>query len=183
MKLLAVTIISFSLLALAFAYANQAKAESDSNAPSVASGKNPPAIVITRSGSQTSSKGPVENFTGSVTREPLFEANPPSRTLASRVTFAPGARTAWHSHPFGQHLIVTSGTGWIQQWGGPIQEIRPGDVVWIPAGQKHWHGATATTAMTHIAIQEQLEGNTANWMEKVSDEQYRAGATGKTPKN
>jgi quercetin dioxygenase-like cupin family protein len=145
--------------------------------------ENPPAIVITRSDSQLSSKGPAENFTGSVTREPLFEATPPSRTLASRVTFAPGARTAWHSHPFGQHLIVTSGTGWIQQWGGPIQEIRPGDVVWIPAGQKHWHGATATTAMTHIAIQEQLEGKTANWMENVSDEQYRAGATGKTPKN
>ena len=104
---------------------------------------------------------------------PLFKANDLSRTSGSLVTFEPGARTAWHTHPLGQTLIVTAGFGWVQQWGGQIEEIRQGDVVWIPPGQKHWHGATATTGMTHIAIQEHLDGKTADWMEKVSDEQYR----------
>jgi quercetin dioxygenase-like cupin family protein len=130
-------------------------------------------ITVTRSGSQASRQGPAENFTGAVRINPLFNANPPARTSGGRVTFEPGARTAWHTHPLGQTLIVTGGSGWVQPWGGPTQEIREGDVVWIPPGQKHWHGATATTAMTHIAIQEFLDGKSVDWMEKVSDEQYR----------
>ncbi len=128
---------------------------------------------IKRSGSQPSAKGPAEYFTGTVRIDPLFEAPAPARTSGASVTFEPGARTAWHTHPLGQTLIVTAGSGWVQQWDGPIQEIRPGDVVWIPPGQKHWHGATATTAMTHIAIQEWLDGKPVDWMEKVSDEQYQ----------
>jgi quercetin dioxygenase-like cupin family protein len=127
---------------------------------------------IQRSGSQPSGKGQAENFIGSVRIDPLFQASDPSRVVAASVTFEPGARTAWHSHPLGQHLIVTAGCGRVQRWGGPIEEIRPGDVVWASPGEKHWHGAAATTAVTHIAIQEQLDGKTADWMEKVSDEQY-----------
>ncbi len=107
--------------------------------------------------------------------DPLNQAPPPARVACASVTFEPGARTAWHTHPLGQTLIVTAGCGWTQRWGGPVEEIRPGDVVWIPAGEKHWHGATATTAMTHIAIQEQLDGTTVEWLEHVSDEQYRIG--------
>lgn len=128
---------------------------------------------ITRAGSQPSRKGTSDWFTGTVRIDPLFEAEAPSRTQAISVTFEPGARTLWHSHPLGQHLIVTAGIGWVQRWGGPIEDIRPGDVVWIPSGEKHWHGATATTAMTHIAVYEQLDGNGVDWMEPVSDEQYR----------
>jgi len=129
---------------------------------------------ITRTGSQPSGKGPAEYFTGTVRIDPLFQAHDPARTLGASVTFEPGARTAWHTHPLGQSLIVTAGCGRAQRWDGPIEEIRPGDVIWIAPGEKHWHGATATTAMTHIAIQEQLDGKTADWMEKVSDEQYQA---------
>jgi len=129
---------------------------------------------ITRTGSQPSGKGPAEYFTGTVRIDPLFQAHDPARTLGASVTFEPGARTAWHTHPLGQSLIVTAGCGRAQRWDGPIEEIRPGDVIWIAPGEKHWHGATATTAMTHIAIQEQLDGKTADWMEKVSDEQYRS---------
>jgi len=129
-------------------------------------------MEIKRSGSQPSRKGPAEYFTGTVRIDPLFQAKDPARTLVASVTFEPGARTAWHTHPLGQILIVTAGCGLAQNWGGPIEEIRPGDVVWLPPGEKHWHGATATTAMTHIAIAEQLDGKTADWMEKVSDEQY-----------
>jgi quercetin dioxygenase-like cupin family protein len=128
---------------------------------------------IKRNGSRPSGKGPAEYFTGSVRVDPLFEAPDPARARGAMVTFEPGARTAWHTHPLGQALIVTAGSGRAQRWGGPIEEIRPGDVVWFPPGEKHWHGATATTAMTHIAIQEQLDGKTADWMEKVSDEQYQ----------
>lgn len=128
---------------------------------------------IKRSGSQPSGKGPAEYFTGSVRIDPLFEAKDRARAGGASVTFEPGARTAWHSHPLGQTLIVTAGCGWVQRWGGPIEEIRPGDVVSIPPGEKHWHGASPTTAMTHIAIQEYLDGKAADWMEKVSDEQYR----------
>ena len=128
---------------------------------------------IRRAGSQPSAKGPSEWFTGTVRVDPLFEAHPPARVLGATVTFEPGARTAWHTHPLGQTLIVTAGLGWTQRWGGPIEEIRPGDVVWIPAGEKHWHGASPATAMTHIAVQEQLDGKAVEWMEKVSDEQYR----------
>ena len=129
---------------------------------------------IKRSGSQPSGTGPAEYFTGAVRIDPLFEAPAPARAVGASVTFEPGARTAWHSHPLGQTLIVTAGRGQVQRWGSPIEEIRPGDVIWFPPDEKHWHGATATTAMTHIAIQEQLDGKTADWMEKVSDEQYQA---------
>ena len=128
---------------------------------------------IQRCGSQPSSKRSAEYFTGTVRLDPLFPAQDPARVVGANVTFEPGARTAWHTHPLGQHLIVTFGCGRVQRWGGPIEEIRPGDVVWIPPGEKHWHGAAPTTAMTHIAIQEQLDGKTADWMEHVSDEQYR----------
>jgi quercetin dioxygenase-like cupin family protein len=131
---------------------------------------------IKRAGSQLSGKGPVEWFTGGVRIDPLFQAPDPARMVGASVTFEPGARTAWHTHPLGQTLIVTAGAGLAQRWGGPIEEIRPGDVIWIPPGEKHWHGARATTAMTHTAIQEQLNGKTADWMEKVSDEQYQAGS-------
>jgi quercetin dioxygenase-like cupin family protein len=129
---------------------------------------------IKRSGSQPSGKGPSEYFTGAVRIDPLFEAPDPARAVGASVTFEPGARTAWHSHPLGQTLIVTEGLGRAQRWGGPIEDIRPGDVIWFPPGEKHWHGATATTAMTHIAIQERLDGKTVDWMEQVSDEQYKA---------
>lgn len=129
---------------------------------------------IKRSGSQWSGKGPAEYFTGSVRIDPLFEVADPARVVGASVTFEPGARTEWHTHPLGQILIVTAGCGLAQRWGGPIEEIRPGDVIWFPPGEQHWHGATSTTAMTHIAIQERLEGKTLDWMEKASDEQYQA---------
>jgi quercetin dioxygenase-like cupin family protein len=131
-------------------------------------------MEIKRSGSQPSGKGPADYFTGAVRIDPLFQAPDPARAIGASVTFEPGARTAWHTHPLGQTLVVAAGCGWAQSWGGPIEEIRPGDVIWFPPDEKHWHGATATTAMTHIAIQEQLDGKTADWMEKVSDEQYQA---------
>jgi quercetin dioxygenase-like cupin family protein len=127
---------------------------------------------IKRSGSQPSAKGPAEYFTGTVGIDPLFEAHDRARTLGASVTFEPGARTAWHTNPLGQTPIVTAGCGLAQRWGGSIEQIRPGDVVWFAPGQKHWHGATATTAMTHIAIQEKLDGKTVDWLEQVSDEQY-----------
>jgi quercetin dioxygenase-like cupin family protein len=131
-------------------------------------------MEIKRSGSQPSTKGQTDYFTGNVRFDPLFQANKPARAVGVSVTFEPGARTAWHTHPLGQHLIVTAGCGLVQRWGdSPTEKIYPGDVVWISPGEKHWHGATATTAMTHIAIQEQIEGKTTDWMEKVSDEQYQ----------
>ena len=129
---------------------------------------------IKRIGSQPSGKGPTEYFTGTVRVDPLFQAPNPARVAGASVTFEPGARTAWHTYPLGQTLIVTAGCGRAQSWGGPIEEIRPGDVIWFPPGEKHWHGATSTTAMSHIAIQEQLDGKTVDWLEKVSDEQYQA---------
>jgi quercetin dioxygenase-like cupin family protein len=131
-------------------------------------------MEITRAGSQPSQKVPADHFTGTVRLDPLFQAPGPARVTSSTVTFEPGARTAWHTHPLGQTLIITAGFGWVQRDGGPIQEIRPGDVVWFAPGEKHWHGATATTAMTHIAIQERLDGKAVDWMEQVTDEQYRA---------
>ena len=131
-------------------------------------------MEIKRSGSQPSGKGPADYFTGAVRVDPLFQAPDPARVVGASVTFEPGARTAWHTHPLGQTLIVTAGCGWVQCEGGPVDEIRPGDVVWIPPGEKHWHGATPKTAMTHLAIQEALNGKTADWLEKVGDEQYRA---------
>jgi quercetin dioxygenase-like cupin family protein len=129
---------------------------------------------IKRSGSQPSAQGQADYFTGPVRVDFLFTANQPARSVGANVTFEPGSRTAWHTHPLGQTLIVTSGCGLVQRWGGPIETIHPGDVVWIPPGEKHWHGANVTTAMTHIAIQEELDGKTADFMEHVSDEQYPA---------
>ena len=130
-------------------------------------------MEIMRIGSRPSGKGPTEYFTGSVRIDPLFQAPDPARVRGASVTFEPGARTAWHTHPLGQTLIVTAGFGWVQREGGPVEEIRPGDVVWFSPGEKHWHGATATTGMTHTALQEALDGKVVDWMEKVSDEQYR----------
>jgi len=128
---------------------------------------------ILRNGSQPSRKGQAEYFTGTVRIDPLFGVHDAARTSAGQVTFEPGARTAWHTHPLGQALIIVSGLGWVQREGGPIEEVRPGDVVWFPPGLKHWHGATPTTAMTHIAIQETINGRNVDWLEKVPDEQYR----------
>ena len=132
---------------------------------------------IKRGGSQPSGKGPADWFTGTVRIDPLFPVRPPARTAGNAVTFEPGARTAWHTHPLGQTLIVTSGFGLVQRWGEPIEQIRPGDVVWFEPGEKHWHGAAPATALTHIAIQEALDGKAVEWMEKVSAEQYGAGST------
>ena len=129
-------------------------------------------MEIRRNGSRPSQKGSAETFTGTVYLDRLMEAPSPARVACASVTFEPGARTAWHTHPLGQTLVVTSGVGWTQCWGEPKQEIRAGDVIFCPPGHKHWHGATSTTAMTHIAIQEALEGKFVDWMEKVSDEQY-----------
>ncbi len=138
-------------------------------------------MEIKRNGSQASSRGPADWFTGTVRIDPLFQSAAPARAAAARVTFEPGARTAWHTHPLGQTLIVTSGLGWAQREGGPIEEIRPGDVVWFPPGEKHWHGAAPTTPLTHIAIQEAQAGKVVDWMEKVGVEQYRKGPCNNTP--
>jgi quercetin dioxygenase-like cupin family protein len=127
---------------------------------------------IKRVGSQPSAKGPAEWFTGTVRIDPLFGSPDPARAGGALVTFEPGARTAWHTHPLGQTLIVTSGCGWVQRDGGPVEEIRPGDVIWFAPGEKHWHGATATTAMSHIAVQEKLNGSPVDWLEQVTDAQY-----------
>ena len=152
MKLLAATIASLALIASASVVAQE--------------------LDIKRNGSRPSSKGPAETFTGAVRVDPLFAAQDPSRTSGGAVTFEPGARSAWHTHPRGQILIVTAGSGWVQRWDGWRQDMKPGDVVWIPPGVKHWHGATATTAVTHFAIQEHENGKVVDWLEKVSDEQY-----------
>ncbi|HVT94210.1 MAG TPA: carboxymuconolactone decarboxylase family protein [Bryobacteraceae bacterium] len=157
MKMLAATALSVSFLASAFAQTN---------------GTDSQAIKIIRSGSQPSRQGPGENFTGVVRVEPLFQAHAPGRALGALVTFEPGARTAWHTHPLGQVLIVTAGAGLVQRWGDPIDEIRQGDVVWIPPGQKHWHGAAPASSMAHIAIVEQAGGKSVDWMEKVGNAQY-----------
>jgi len=133
-------------------------------------------MEIKRVGSQPSGKAPAEHFTGSARLDPLFQAPDPARVYAVTVTFEPGAHTAWHTHPLGQTLIVTAGCGLVQSWGGPIEKIRPGDVVFCPPGEKHWHGATPTTAMTHIAILEHLNGKTVDWLEAVTNDQYSAGS-------
>jgi quercetin dioxygenase-like cupin family protein len=168
-KLIAATMMSLFILATNGA-AQTASAPGASQAAPV---RHSQTIRIARSETLQSNKGSDQYFTGAVEVQQLFPAHDPSRTSGGKVTFEPGARSAWHTHPLGQILIVTEGTGWIQQWGGPIEEIRKGDVIWIPPGVKHWHGATPTTAMTHIAIQEQLNGKAVVWMEKVTDEQYR----------
>jgi len=132
-------------------------------------------MEIQHNGSRPAGKGPAEHFTGSVRIDPLFAAPDPARALGASVTFEPGARTHWHTHPLGQTLIVTAGCGLVQSRGGPVRKIRPGDVVWCPPGEEHWHGATATTAMTHIAVLEHVGGKAVHWMEKVRDEEYAAG--------
>ena len=133
-------------------------------------------MEIKRAGSRPSGKGPADWFTGVVRIDPVIQAPEPARVQSATVTFEPGARTAWHTHPLGQTLIVTAGFGWVQRLDGPVEEIRPGDVVWFAPNEKHWHGATATTAMTHIAIQEVLNGSPVDWLEHVTDEQYGAGS-------
>jgi quercetin dioxygenase-like cupin family protein len=138
-------------------------------------------MEIKRSGSQPSAKGPADYFTGTVRIDAPFAGEDPARVGGATVTFEPGARTAWHTHPLGQTLIVTSGLGWVQREGGPVQEIRPGDIVWFAPGEKHWHGATSTTAMTHIAIAEKLNGSPVDWLEKVTDEQYLRKADARQP--
>lgn len=129
-------------------------------------------MEITRNGKRPSGKGPADFFTGNVRVDPLFTAQDPARANGAAVTFEPGARSAWHTHPLGQTLIVTAGSGWVQAWGQPVHDIGPGDVIWTPPGEKHWHGAKATTSLTHIAIQEALNGKVVDWMEKVGDDQY-----------
>ena len=131
-------------------------------------------MEIKRNGTRPSGKGPADYFTGTVRVDPLFQCEPPAHARGASVTFEPGARTAWHTHPLGQTLIVTAGSGLAQAWGGPIEKIQPGDVIWLAPGEKHWHGAAPGTAMTHIAIQEALEGKVVDWLEHVTDEQYQA---------
>ena len=174
MKLLAATAMTLSLLASAFAQTNKAGTAS-------ASTQDSQVIRIARRGSQPSRQGPAENFTGSVRVEPLFQANAPARTSGSLVTFEAGARTAWHTHPLGQVLIVTAGRGRVQRWGDPVDEIQQGDVVWIPRGVKHWHGASPDSSMAHIGIVEQLDGKSVEWMEKVSDAQYSTRVRAQDP--
>jgi quercetin dioxygenase-like cupin family protein len=157
MKALAATVMSLSL-----------------GSPALALAQEDTPLRVTRNGSLPSAKGPAENFTGSVRVDSPFRADEPARVSGGLVTFEPGARTAWHKHPLGQTLIVTQGLGLVQRWGGPVQEIRPGDIVWIPAGEKHWHGASATTGMSHYAIAELLAGKAVDWLEQVSDAQYGA---------
>jgi quercetin dioxygenase-like cupin family protein len=135
-------------------------------------------MEIKRLGSQPSAKGPSEYFTGTVRVDPLFQAPDPALVVGAHVTFEPGARTAWHTHPLGQTLIITAGVGRVQHEGGEMEEVRPGDVVWFPPNEKHWHGAVPTIAMSHIAIQERLDGKVVNWLEKVSDEQYGLPGSG-----
>jgi quercetin dioxygenase-like cupin family protein len=130
-------------------------------------------MEITRIGSKPSTKGPADWFTGAVRIDPLFRPQAPARAACASVTFEPGARTAWHTHPLGQALIITAGSGWVQRDGGPVEEVHPGDVVWFAPGEKHWHGALPTMAMTHLAVQEEFEGKLVDWLEHVSDEQYR----------
>ena len=177
MKLLAIVVTAFYLLASASAF-GQTGGPRAADACQTASLQVSQTIKVMRSGSQPSAKGPGEHFTGSVSIDPLFNENPPAHTSGGRVTFEAGARTVWHSHPLGQTLIVTAGTGWVQQWSGQVEEMRQGDVVWIPPNEKHWHGAAPTTSMVHVATQEALDGKHVTWMEHVSDEQYKAAVGG-----
>lgn len=164
LKLLMATIATLSLPV-------SVSAQTNTTVAATAGTMESPTIRITRSGSQPSRQGPAENFNGNVRVDPLFQAQAPARASGALVTFEAGARTAWHTHPLGQVLIVTAGGGRVQQWGGPIQEMRPGDVVQIPPGVKHWHGAAPNSAMAHIAISEALDGKSVEWMEKVDDSQ------------
>ena len=175
-RMLAATGILPALAAIGQAGATERLNAIPMPAPRSATTQRKLAMEITRSGSQPSGKGPAEWFTGAVRIDSPFRRTDFARVAGAIVTFEPGARTAWHTHPLGQTLIVTAGCGWVQSYGGPVDTIRPGDIVWFPPGEKHWHGATSTTAMTHIAIAEQLDGKSVDWMEKVSDEQYQAGS-------
>jgi quercetin dioxygenase-like cupin family protein len=172
MKLPATATLLLLLLLPRSAPADQASAQPAAGVPRTAPAGGPKSMRITRSGTQSSQKGPAQWFTGTVRIDPLFQAEAPGRVSGAVVTFEPCSRTDWHTHPLGQTLIVLSGFGRVQQWGGPIEELRPGDVVWTPANVKHWHGASPATAMSHIAIQEALDGKAVEWMEKVTDEQY-----------
>jgi 4-carboxymuconolactone decarboxylase len=178
MNLLATAAMTLSLLASASAQTNQ---EGGTSGPDSAQAAGAQSIKITRSGSQPLRQGPAENFSGSVRVDHVFRADAPGRAAGALVTFEPGARTAWHVHPLGQTLIVTAGVGRVQRWGDPVHEIRPGDVVWIPPGQKHWHGAAPDSSMAHIAISEALDGQTVEWMEKVTDVQYQEALNTKEP--
>jgi 4-carboxymuconolactone decarboxylase len=172
-RLVAATVVAVALAAPALAQTRPTAAAPGSAAPAAAV-QDSNAIRIVRGGTQSSRQGPAENFTGSVRVDPLFQAQAPARASGAVVTFEPGARTAWHAHPLGQVLIVTAGTGRVQRWGDAVDEIRQGDVVWIPPGQKHWHGAAPNASMSHIAISEHLDGKSVEWMEKVDDAQYGA---------
>src|SRR5829696_2964886 len=159
MKRFAATFALLSLLTAAPSGITQAQAPSGDGQT----------LRITRAGSQPSAKGPADYFTGTVRVDPMFPATAPSRVSGGHVTFEPGARSNWHTHPLGQTLVITSGLGWVQREGGPIEEVRAGDVIWFPPGLRHWHGASPTIAMTHIAITEALDGKNVDWLEKVSD--------------
>jgi quercetin dioxygenase-like cupin family protein len=169
MKALVISLLSIFLLA---ANATHGQSPSAGSAASTAASAKQSQEIM-RASSQATSKGPAEYFTGNVQVSPLFPANPSTPVSGHHVSFEPGARSAWHTHPAGQHLIVTAGEGWTQEWGGAITEIRKGDVVWCPPGVKHWHGASPTSAMTHIALTGVLNGKNVEWLEKVGDEQYR----------
>ena len=177
MSRLTAIILLFPLLVVGCAQTRGVGGAQQAGAPSATQGDSNGAIVIARSGSRPPQKGPAEYFTGTVRVDPLFTANDPSRTSGGLVTFEPGARSAWHTHPLGQTLIVTAGVGRVQRWGGPVEEIRTGDVVWIPPRLKHWHGASPTSGMTHLAIQESSNGKVVEWMEKVTNEQYAMATT------
>jgi quercetin dioxygenase-like cupin family protein len=169
MKCMIALVLSLSLFASATSYAEETNPGSETSS----SGNTQQAQTIIRAGSQPSSKGRADTFTGAVRIDPLFPAGAPASYSGGAVSFEAGARSAWHIHPAGQYLIVTSGVGWTQQWGGPVTEIRPGDIVWCPPGVKHWHGASPTTSMTHIALTGTINGGNVEWLEKVSDGQYR----------
>ena len=169
--------LAFPLFAIAFLTAASPRTGQAQTTAPADTAANPPTITIARASTLKPQPGPADRFTGTPQVTQLFGAQAPSHVSGGSVTFPPGARTAWHSHPLGQVLLVTAGTGWIQSWGGPIQEMGQGDVVRIPPGVKHWHGASATSSVTHIAIQEELDGKNTDWMEKVSDQQYNPGPT------
>lgn len=173
MKPIANVVVTMSLLASMGASANTTAPTKAASPASASASQSEQGLRITRAGSLPSTRGSAETFTGAVRNDRLFTATAPSRMSGASVTFEPGARSAWHTHPVGQVLMVTAGVGWVQRDGGPVEEMRPGDVVWIAPGVKHWHGAAATTGVTHIALQEHVEGQVVDWMEKVSDEQYR----------
>lgn len=181
MKLSVVTAISLVVLASATVQADDARRSGCGDASAAISSEDAQAVRVIRSGSQPSRQGPEEYFTGSARIDPLFTAEQPSCSGASYVTFEPGARTAWHTHPLGQVLIVTAGTGFVQRWGGPIEAFHAGDVVRISPRVKHWHGATPTSRMTHIAIQEQFDGKNVEWLEKVTEEQYAQASSAARP--